>query len=602
MSLNKHTNLRIVAVLLFVLAMPGMASTQEAIESAAELDKAKQAYDAIAHAAAENNERRATLEQNIQAFATTVEKARAELQKSETQRRDVRLKIAQHKVLIDALKKQIDAVSTTRSFYQSLLEDQRTGLTTFVRYIAIRQIEVADTGPVIGSSILRQMLRGSLGDMVERDLGQQALLAARQRFLSEISSFMTENDRAMQRLTDMNTQLTTEVNGLYTQYDQLQNQTNDAAQIIDTSWKQKTLNEEELKEVQAETTDVYAQVSAMQESLMRINQELKDKRVAQLQKDLNDLITQKKILEAKRDVIVGKQQTIADLEDAKIKAYTQAVAAVNTDKNQYKRVEDLKLKITNKEQEFEDATAGMPLSGSGTDSTDRVKQTATAAAILTELNRMKEKMDLLKQGIPDTAADDYISHEQLWLVAKDQLDALQSQSKDINADIAKLAVKISDNQATIETVKNQPFVLDPVAGLGGSGFLWPVHGPITATFHDPDYQRVFHVPHQAIDIATKQGTAVHSTADGVVFKVRLGGAKGYTYVLIGHQNGYASLYGHLSQVFVKDGDMVSAGQIIGLSGGEPGTPGAGPMTTGSHLHFEMMLNSVHFNPLEVLGQ
>jgi murein DD-endopeptidase MepM/ murein hydrolase activator NlpD len=97
-----------------------------------------------------------------------------------------------------------------------------------------------------------------------------------------------------------------------------------------------------------------------------------------------------------------------------------------------------------------------------------------------------------------------------------------------------------------------------------------------------------------------QGSPVHALAEGIVFAVKDGGKTGYSYILIGHRNGYASLYGHVSLAMVKTGDVVRFGQTIALSGGQPGTHGAGHMTTGPHLHLEIMKDGEHVNPLSVL--
>lgn len=131
-------------------------------------------------------------------------------------------------------------------------------------------------------------------------------------------------------------------------------------------------------------------------------------------------------------------------------------------------------------------------------------------------------------------------------------------------------------------------------------FAWPVYGPISAGFKNKPYVARFGVQHYGADIVVPQGTPVGAATDGVVFLVRDGGATGYTYILIGHRDGYATLYGHLNETSVQSGQEVSAGQTIGLSGGKPGTKGAGPMTTGSHVHFEVIQNGVNVDPLSVL--
>jgi murein DD-endopeptidase MepM/ murein hydrolase activator NlpD len=132
------------------------------------------------------------------------------------------------------------------------------------------------------------------------------------------------------------------------------------------------------------------------------------------------------------------------------------------------------------------------------------------------------------------------------------------------------------------------------------GFQWPVIGRISAGFRVKHYQEYFGVPHLGVDIVVPMRTSVRSAAGGIVFLARDGGETGYSYVLIGHRGGFATLYGHLSGFAVQAGEEVMAGQTIGYSGGDPGSYGAGPMTTGAHLHFEVIQNGANVDPMDVL--
>ena len=131
-------------------------------------------------------------------------------------------------------------------------------------------------------------------------------------------------------------------------------------------------------------------------------------------------------------------------------------------------------------------------------------------------------------------------------------------------------------------------------------FAWPAYGPISAGFKDPSYEEYFGIPHLATDIVIDQGSPVFSAAEGVVFLAHDGGSKGYSYVLVGHRGGYATLYGHLSQISVTSGQDLRQGELIGLSGGAVGAHGSGPTTTGPHLHFEVIRSGENANPLSVL--
>lgn len=123
--------------------------------------------------------------------------------------------------------------------------------------------------------------------------------------------------------------------------------------------------------------------------------------------------------------------------------------------------------------------------------------------------------------------------------------------------------------------------------------IWPAHGWLSATFGnrsdpftgDPTF-------HAALDISTERGRPVYATAEGVVASATYSGAYG-NLVVIEHDFGLTTRYGHLSRFAVRLGDRVTRGDVIGYVG-------ATGRATGAHLHYEVWANDKPLNPLRLL--
>ncbi len=128
----------------------------------------------------------------------------------------------------------------------------------------------------------------------------------------------------------------------------------------------------------------------------------------------------------------------------------------------------------------------------------------------------------------------------------------------------------------------------------GTAFLRPVVGFLSSGFgyrRDP-FTNEMHF-HRGIDLAAPVGTVIRAALDGAVVVVGNDPVLG-NYILIRHQIGYSSLYGHLHQVWVNRGSTVTRGQRIG-------TVGNTGRSTGPHLHFEIRRRGVPINAWGLLS-
>ena len=147
------------------------------------------------------------------------------------------------------------------------------------------------------------------------------------------------------------------------------------------------------------------------------------------------------------------------------------------------------------------------------------------------------------------------------------LSAIHSQLK-----ITKKNIKVSSERATsIPAIMPGKGPINSLFGMRES----PIDGKLKL--------------HKGIDISVPDGTPIYATANGFVTEAKHRGPYGKM-ITLSHNFGFESRYAHLSKFLVKAGDKIERGQKIGLSGSTG-------RTTGAHLHYEILLNKNHINPL-----
>ena len=133
---------------------------------------------------------------------------------------------------------------------------------------------------------------------------------------------------------------------------------------------------------------------------------------------------------------------------------------------------------------------------------------------------------------------------------------------------------------------------DGVGGESGQGMRMPVNGRVTSGFGSRfhpilGYRRM----HAGLDLAARYGSPIVAAADGRV--TSSGWAGGYgNMVKIAHFDHIDTMYGHMSRIVVRAGAMVRQGQVIGYVGSTG-------LSTGPHLHYEVLKNGRPVNPTSV---
>lgn len=231
------------------------------------------------------------------------------------------------------------------------------------------------------------------------------------------------------------------------------------------------------------------------------------------------------------------------------------------------------------------AKAGMGF----TNPEDTVSNKQGAGSLIQNMN--KEQLNALVDFLfeMDTIPKDLIAEINVAISKLKSTNMVVDKTKFLAADIYTgwEINKLFPEKDLLKLKKDSTIMINLKAD-GQDDYFHPFNGPITSFFGWRDSTQ-----HNGIDIDLNRGDKVAAAFGGMVRIAKRFGGFGNV-VIIRHYNGLETVYAHLWKIKVKPGDVVSAGQIIGL-GGSTGH------STGTHLHFEIRYKGVPINPKYIVS-
>jgi len=334
--------------------------------------------------------------------------------------------------------------------------------------------------------------------------------------------------------------------------------------------QQKKATQQQLSEVKNKTQDAFQTLVQLQSQIEKLEQQssslvqrrqLLEEQIATLDAQIRDL---EKIIEEER---ANLEQTLVTMYKWQKVAPSALVLVVTSSVNPELATYALEKVLTNqnaKLESYEDNVA---------------KLQAKRKEIAEAKNEVAQTIQSLQTQLA-TLQSKYDEREALYAQLKkeqnkyaSQLAMIEEQQRQVSAEIQKMlsATKLS-------STANSSGFIKPMSGMVTSPFGWRIN-PLTGRGKD------FHT---GIDVANQYGTPIKASRTGVV--IWAGWKTGYGLcVIIDHQDGYGTVYAHMSRIAVKSGQKVSAGTVVGYEGSTG-------WATGPHLHFEIRIQGEPTNP------
>lgn len=201
------------------------------------------------------------------------------------------------------------------------------------------------------------------------------------------------------------------------------------------------------------------------------------------------------------------------------------------------------------------------------------------------VNELKEKNSSNMENI--TISEKYDMELKEMVSKEEAVSELYIEPKKVTVASNKVSNKVNKTSSgSVNTTQN---ISSNKVSLGVS-LSKPVSGIISSRFGVRSSVRSS--AHTGLDIATATGTPVTAAASGTVTFSGWKGSYGYLLVIT-HSNGVQTYYGHCSKLYVSTGTNVAKGQTIAAVGSTGNS-------TGPHLHFEIRVNGVAYNPQNYL--